>query len=122
MSLNVIDKYVEKKKKDLFEYTKILEEIIKVEDNKLWKNKEEFKGLAKGVIEKYANTYYFENNANRDNPIKYSNDNINNVLKRHPFSAGALNELSRKEILWIRIAKVSLIAACRLRNTLKIGL
>lgn len=47
---------------------------------------------------------------------------INNVLKRHPFSAGALNELSRKEILWIRIAKVSLIAACRLRNTLKIGL
>ena len=81
MSLNVIDKYVEKKKKDLFEYTKILEEIIKVEDNKLWKNKEEFKGLAKGVIEKYANTYYFENNANRDNPIKYSNDNINNVLK-----------------------------------------
>ena len=81
MSLSVIDKYVEKKKKDLFEYTKILEEIISVEDNKLWKNKEEFKGLAKGIIEKYANVYYFENNTNRDNPIKYSNDNINNVLK-----------------------------------------
>ena len=81
MSLNVIDKYVEKKKKDLFEYARILEEIIRVEDNKLWKNKEEFKGFTKGVIEKYASVYYFENNLNRDNPIKYSNDNINNVLK-----------------------------------------
>ena len=81
MSLNVIDKYVEKKKKDLFEYAKILEKIICIEDNKLWKNKEEFKSLVKAVIEKYASVYYFENNANRDNPIKYSNDNINNVLK-----------------------------------------
>lgn len=81
MSLNVIDKYVEKKKKDLFEYAKILAEIICIDDNKLWKNKEEFKSLAKAVIEKYASVYYFENNANRDNPIKYSNDNINNVLK-----------------------------------------
>lgn len=81
MSLNVIEKYVEKKKKDLFEYAKILEEIIKVEENQLWKNKEEFKGLTKGIIEEYANTYYFENNVNRNNPIKYSNDNINNVLQ-----------------------------------------
>ena len=81
MSLNVIEKYVEKKKKDLFEYAKILEEIIKVENNTLWKNKEEFKGLTKGIIEEYANIYYFENNVNRNNPIKYSNDNINNVLQ-----------------------------------------
>ena len=47
---------------------------------------------------------------------------INNVLKRHPFSSGSLNELSRKEIFWIRIARVSLMAACRIRNALKIGL
>ena len=47
---------------------------------------------------------------------------INNVLKRHPFSASELNELSKKEVLWIRIAKVSLTAACRIRTTLKIGL
>ena len=47
---------------------------------------------------------------------------INHVLKRYPFSAGSLNELSRKEILWIRIARVSLVAACRIRNALKIGL
>lgn len=47
---------------------------------------------------------------------------INNVLKRHLFSSGSLNELSRKEIFWIRIARVSLMAACRIRNALKIGL
>lgn len=47
---------------------------------------------------------------------------INNVLKRHPFSASALNELSRKEIFWTRIMRISLIAACRIRNALKIGI
>lgn len=47
---------------------------------------------------------------------------INNVLKRHPFSTDSLNELNRKEILWIRIARASLIAVCRIRNALKIGL
>ena len=47
---------------------------------------------------------------------------INNVLKRHPFSASALNELRRKEIFWTRIMRISLIAACRIRNALKIGL
>lgn len=47
---------------------------------------------------------------------------IKNVLYRHPFSAIALNELGRKEMIWIRIAKVSLIAVCRIRNALKIGL
>ena len=47
---------------------------------------------------------------------------ICNVLKQHPFSVKALNELGRKEWFWIRIAKVSLITACRIRNVLKIGL
>lgn len=47
---------------------------------------------------------------------------INNVLKRHPFSADSLNELSRKEILWVRIARASLMVVCRIRNVLKIGL
>lgn len=47
---------------------------------------------------------------------------INNVLKRHSFSPDSLSELSRKEILWIRIARVSLIAVCLIRNALKIGL
>lgn len=47
---------------------------------------------------------------------------INHVLQRHQFSAIALNKLGQKEIFWIRIAKISLITACRIRNALKIGL
>lgn len=54
----------------------------------------------------------------RNSALQY----VDNVLKRHPFFAGTLNEVSRKEILWIRIASVSLITACRIRNALKIGL
>lgn len=81
MSLSVIDKYVEKKKKDLLEYAKILESLITLEENKMWKNKSEFSNICKDVIAIYASSYYFDNNVNRDNPIEYSNDNINLVLQ-----------------------------------------
>ena len=81
MSLSVIDKYVEKKKKDILEYSKILESLITLEDNKMWNNKTEFSLYSKEIISLYADTYYFLNNVNRDNPIEYLNDNINNVLK-----------------------------------------
>lgn len=81
MSLNVINKYVSKKERDLLDYAKILEEIITIDDNKMWKNKKEFGVYAKEIIKIYAEEYYFDNNTNRDNPIEYSNDNINYVLK-----------------------------------------
>ena len=81
MSLSVIDKYVVKKEKDLLEYAKILESIISIDDNKMWQNKKEFALYAKEIIEIYADTYYFQNNKHKDNPIEYSNDNINFVLK-----------------------------------------
>lgn len=81
MSLSVIDKYVNKKSKDLLEYAKILESIISIEDNNLWHNKKDFTNYAKEIIENYANNYYFQNNIHKDNPIEYSNDNINFVLK-----------------------------------------
>ena len=81
MSLSVIDKYVEKKKKDILEYSKVLESLITLEDNKMWNNKTEFAVNCKEIIALYANTYYFLNNVHRDNPIDYLNDNINNVLK-----------------------------------------
>ena len=54
MSLSVIDKYVEKKKKDLLEYAKILETLITLEENKMWKNKSEFSNICKDVIAIYA--------------------------------------------------------------------
>lgn len=81
MSLSVIDKYVEKKKKDLLEYSKILESLITLEDNKMWNNKSEFSVYSKEIISLYADKYYFDNNIHRDNPIEYSNDNINYVLQ-----------------------------------------
>lgn len=81
MSLSVIDKYVVKKQKDLLEYAKILESLISINENKMWQNKKEFVNYAKEIIEIYAEAYYFQNNKHKDNPIEYSNDNINFVLK-----------------------------------------
>lgn len=81
MSLSVIDKYVEKKKKDILEYAKILESLITLEDNKMWSNKSEFSVNCKEIIAIYADKYYFDNNVHRDNPIEYANDNINFVLQ-----------------------------------------
>lgn len=81
MSVSVINKYVSKKEKDLLEYAKILEAIISIDNNGMWKNKKEFGVYAKAIINIYAQDYYFENNSNRNNPIEYSNDNINYVLK-----------------------------------------
>ena len=81
MSLSVINKYVTKKEKDLLSYAKILESLISIENNRMWQNKKEFSSFAKEIIELYAEKYYFQNNIHKDNPIEYSNDNINFVLK-----------------------------------------
>ncbi|MDE6284129.1 MAG: hypothetical protein K2M17_00060 [Bacilli bacterium] len=81
MSNSVIDKYLAKKKKDLLEYAKILESIIAIEKNNLWSTKLEFSGIAGGVIGAYVDDYYFDNSVHRDNPVEYSNDKLNSVLK-----------------------------------------
>ena len=81
MSLSVINKYITKKEKDLLSYTKILESLISIENNKMWQNKKEFSAFAKEIIEIYSEKYYFQNNIHKENPIEYSNDNINFVLK-----------------------------------------
>lgn len=81
VSSTLLNKYLIKKKKDLLEYAKILESLITLENNTLWKNKSEFNLYAKEVINNYVNDYYFDNNIHRDNPIEYSNDNINSILK-----------------------------------------
>lgn len=81
MSLSVINKYITKKGKDLLSYAKILESLISIENNKMWQNKKEFSVFAKEIIEIYSEKYYFQNNIHKENPIEYSNDNINFVLK-----------------------------------------
>ena len=81
MSLSVINKYITKKEKDLLSYAKILESLISIENNKMWQNKKEFSAFAKEIIEIYSEKYYFQNNIHKENPIEYSNDNINFVLQ-----------------------------------------
>lgn len=81
MSNSLLNKYLAKKKKDLLDYAKIIETLIKLDNNTLWSKKEEFINYAKEVIDRYVDTFYFDNNIHRDNPIEYANDNINSVLK-----------------------------------------
>ncbi len=81
MISNLKSKYLSKKAKNLNDYAKSLESIITLENNTLWKTKQEFLEYAKEVIDLYVNNYYFDNNMHRDNPIEYVNDNINVVLK-----------------------------------------
>ncbi|MDI9241556.1 glycosyltransferase [Fusibacillus kribbianus] len=47
---------------------------------------------------------------------------LRGVIRRHPFLSNSLNELGRKEKIWLSIEKTSLQAACRIRNALGIGL
>lgn len=77
----MVDKYLAKKKKNLLEYAKVLEDLITLEPNTLWKTKQDFSDYAKDAISNYVNTYYFDNNVHRDNSMQYSNDNINFILK-----------------------------------------
>ena len=81
MGLSVIDKYVEKKQKDILDYAKILESIITLQDNKMWNNKSEFVIRCKDIISLYAKEYYFDNNNHRNNPIEFCNDNVSLILK-----------------------------------------
>lgn len=81
MGLSVIDKYIEKKQKDILDYAKILESIITLQDNKMWNNKNEFATKCREIINLYAKNYYFDNNNHRNNPIEFCNDNVNLILK-----------------------------------------
>ena len=81
MSDTLLKKYLGKKKKDLLDYAKLLESLLKLEKNTLWNNKTEFSQYAKEVINIYVDEFYFDNNIHRDNPVEYCNDNINTVLK-----------------------------------------
>lgn len=81
MSLSIVKKYILKKEKDVLECAKILESIIVVDNNKMWTKKSEFAEYASEIINVYADKYYFLNNEHYKDPIEYSNDNINNILK-----------------------------------------
>ena len=44
------------------------------------------------------------------------------ILKKYNFKISNLRQLSRKEKIWIILARYSFISACVIRNKLKIGL
>lgn len=80
MSGSVIERYKEWKKKNLLEFSGILESIITLENNTLWTKRRDFDEISKSIIDVYVEKYYFDNNINRNNPIEYSNDKLNTVL------------------------------------------
>jgi len=70
VSGSIFEKYLAKKKKDIFNYVQHLEKIIEVENNALWTNQKTFSDLAKKVIDNYVDNYYLNTNY-YDNPIEY---------------------------------------------------
>ena len=80
MSNNLINEYLKFKRKILYDYLLQMGHIITIKDNKLWQNEEEFSKYAHGLVDNYVDKYYFDNNDVRDNPIEYSNDNIDSIL------------------------------------------
>ena len=57
---NVVDKYFNKKKKDIYEYSKMINTLIKYENNQIWNNDSEFNEYIKKIINRYVEMYYFK--------------------------------------------------------------
>lgn len=57
---NIVDKYFNKKKKDIFEYSKIINTLLTYENNQIWTNDSEFNEYIKKIINKYVEMYYFK--------------------------------------------------------------
>ncbi len=57
---NIVDKYFDKKKKDIFEYSKIVNTMLKYDNNQIWNNEAEFNSFLKSTISYYVDNYYFK--------------------------------------------------------------
>ncbi len=57
---NIVDKYFNKKKKDIYEYSKMINTLIKYENNQIWNNDSEFNEYIKKIINRYVEMYYFK--------------------------------------------------------------
>ncbi len=56
----IVDKYFDKKKKDLFEYSKVVNTMLKYDNNQIWNNETEFNSFLKSTISYYVDNYYFK--------------------------------------------------------------
>ena len=80
MNSDIVVNYKNHKKKILLDYCKILEQIISLEKNTMWKNSKEFTNICRGILEFFVEKNYFDNNYDRENPIEYLNSISNGIL------------------------------------------
>lgn len=80
MNSDIVMGYKNHKKKILLEYCKVLEQIIFLEKNLLWKSSKDFTNICRGILEIFVDKNYFDNNYNRENPIEYLNACSNGIL------------------------------------------
>ena len=57
---NVVDKYFNKKKKDIFEYSKMINALLEYKNDQIWNTDSEFNEYIKKIIDRYVEMYYFK--------------------------------------------------------------
>ena len=58
---NIVDKYFGKKKKQIYEYCKSVNEFLIYDKNQIWKTTSELNEFLKDIISSYVDKYYFDN-------------------------------------------------------------
>lgn len=57
---NIVDKYFNKKKKQIFDYCKSVNEFLSYDNNQIWKTEPELNEFLKNTISVYVDKYYFK--------------------------------------------------------------
>lgn len=57
---NIVDKYFNKKKKQIFDYCKSVNEFLLYDNNQIWKTESELNELLKNTISLYVDKYFFK--------------------------------------------------------------
>lgn len=68
---NIVDKYFTRKKKQLYDYCKMINEFLVYNDDQIWKSSSEFNELVKSTINEYIDNYYFKPMDNFENYNEY---------------------------------------------------
>ena len=57
---NIVDKYFNKKKKEIYDYSKIINSLLEYNKDQIWSNDSEFNELTKSAINRYVDEYFFK--------------------------------------------------------------
>ena len=57
---NIIDKYFNKKKKEIYDYSRIINSLLEYNKDQIWSNDSEFNELTKSSINRYVDEYFFK--------------------------------------------------------------